>query len=64
MCTCSDHQGPGHRALSFETLLTDPMTRMVMESDGVSLAELVSVLERARDAVARREIPAPLQAAA
>jgi hypothetical protein len=42
MCDCSDP-----RALSFETLLTDPMTRMVMESDGVSISELVAVLETA-----------------
>ncbi len=65
MCTCCDswHGNPGngqppghdHRSLSFETLLTDPMTRMVMESDGVSVAELIKVLEQARDAIAVRE---------
>lgn len=41
--------------LTFETLVTDPLTRLVMESDGVSLAELVAVLEAAGEAVARRE---------
>jgi len=48
---CQDDQ----RALTFETMLTDPMIRLVMASDGVSLAELVKVLEVAREAVATRE---------
>jgi hypothetical protein len=75
MCTCCDswngnpanggHRGHVHGALSFETLLTDPMTRMVMESDGVSVAELIKVLEDARDAIALREAaPAALVEAA
>ena len=42
-------------ALTFETLLSDPLIRLMMESDGVSLAELVEVLEVAREAVAARE---------
>jgi hypothetical protein len=59
MCNCSDQWSGDqwsshHSSLNFETLLSDPMTRMVMESDGVSIAELVKVLERARDAVDRR----------
>lgn len=44
-----------HRALTFETMLSDPLIRLMMESDGVSLAELVEVLEVARAAVAARE---------
>lgn len=47
----TDHQ-PG---LTFETFLTDPLIRLVMESDGVSVAEMVAVLESAGHAVARRE---------
>ena len=43
------------RALTFETMLSDPLIRLVMASDGVSLAELVEVLEVAREAVAARE---------
>jgi hypothetical protein len=42
-------------ALTFETLLSDPLIRLMMESDGVSVAELVEVLEVAREAVAARE---------
>jgi hypothetical protein len=48
MCTCAED-----RSLSFETLLTDPMTRLVMESDGVSLTDLITVLMTARAAVDR-----------
>jgi hypothetical protein len=48
---CQDEQ----RALTFETILTDPLIRLMMASDGVSLAELVNVLEVAREAVAARE---------
>lgn len=47
-----------HRTLTFETLLTDPLIRLVMESDGVSVAEMAAVLESAGHAVARRA-PAP-----
>jgi hypothetical protein len=42
-------------ALTFETMLTDPLIRLMMASDGVSLAELVKVMEVARQAVAARE---------
>ena len=40
--------------LTFETLLNDPMIRLVMESDGVSLQDLVNVLETARAAIVAR----------
>lgn len=36
--------------MDFETLLSDPLTRAVMESDGVSERDLIAVLEMARDA--------------
>jgi hypothetical protein len=53
MC-CDDGQ-----ALSFETLISDPLTRLVMASDRVTPAEMVEVLEVARAAVAARD-PLPL----
>lgn len=43
------------RPLSFETMLTDPLTRLLMAADGVTLEELVDVMETARDAVVARE---------
>jgi hypothetical protein len=43
------------RPLSFETMLSDPLIRLVMESDGVTVNELVNVLEVARNAVVARE---------
>ena len=43
------------RPLTFETMLADPLIRMMMDSDGVTLREFVDVLEVARDAVAARE---------
>lgn len=46
-----DHYG----GLTFETFLSDPLIRLVMESDGISVAEMVAVLEAAGHAVARRE---------
>jgi hypothetical protein len=46
------------RPLSFETILTDPLIRMVMASDGVSLCDLIAVLEVAREAVVLREASA------
>ena len=36
--------------MDFETLLSDPLTRAVMDSDGVSERDLIAVLEQARDA--------------
>jgi hypothetical protein len=52
-----DHAVPGERTggLTFETLLTDPLIRLVMESDGVSVAEMTAVLEAARAALTRSE---------
>jgi hypothetical protein len=43
------------RPLSYETMLTDPLTRLLMDADGVTLGELVRVMETARDAVVARE---------
>jgi hypothetical protein len=48
---CSDSA----RKLSFETMLTDPLIRLVMDADGVTLAELVAVMEVARAAQVARE---------
>jgi hypothetical protein len=50
-CTCHDHGLP----LTFETMLSDPLIHMVMASDGVSMPELIAVLEAAREAVVARE---------
>ena len=36
--------------LDFDTLLADPLTRAMMDSDGVSESELIAVLELARNA--------------
>jgi hypothetical protein len=43
---CPDHTC----RMDFETLLADPLTRALMDSDGVSETELIAVLELARDA--------------
>ncbi len=43
------------RALSFETFISDPLIRLVMDSDRVTPTEMVAVLEVARAAVAARE---------
>ncbi len=50
-CTCQDDGRP----LNFETMLSDPLIHMVMASDGVSMPELIAVLEVAREAVVARE---------
>jgi hypothetical protein len=48
------------RPLTLETLLRDPLVRMVMDADGVTVAEFAAVMYAARDAVARREtLPPP-----
>jgi hypothetical protein len=39
-------------------MLTDPIIRLVMESDGVSPAEFVAAMEVARAAVVAREMRA------
>lgn len=49
ICQC------GANSLNFEAMLTDPLIRLVMDSDGVSLRELVAVLEVAREAIRARE---------
>lgn len=43
-------------AMTFESLLADPMTRMMMRADRVSEGELVAVLRQARDAVVARRL--------
>lgn len=43
------------RPLTFETLIADPLTLDVMRSDGVSLHELVAVLEQAMHQMVARE---------
>jgi len=43
---CPDHSC----RMDFAALLADPLTRAVMDSDGVSEGELIAVLELARDA--------------
>ena len=48
---CSNCDG----ALTFESLLTDPLIRLVMDSDGVSVAEMIAVLEAAGHAIELRE---------
>jgi hypothetical protein len=40
--------------LTFETLLTDPLTRLVMDADGVTPAEFTAIMHAARDAVVAR----------
>ena len=44
-----------HPGLTFENFLTDPLIRLVMDSDGISVAEMAAVLEAAGHAVAQRE---------
>ena len=46
-----DEQG----GLTFATLFSDPLIRLVMASDGVSPQDLIAVLEVARTAVEARE---------
>jgi hypothetical protein len=64
MCCCCEHRTSDHRSLDFEALLSDPMTRLLMESDGVSVQDLVQIFEDVRDAIARREavlgVPVPV----
>jgi hypothetical protein len=45
------------RPLTLEGMLRDPLTRQVMEADGVTVAEFAAVLYAARDAVASRGQP-------
>jgi hypothetical protein len=52
------------RPLTFETLATDPLIRMVMEADGVSVDEMMAVWHAAHEAVASRRRPIPMRVAA
>ena len=47
---CQDNCCP----ISFESLLSDPLVRLMMDADGVSVAEFVLLMHAARDAVAAR----------
>jgi hypothetical protein len=51
------------RPLTFETLVSDPLTRMLMDADGVTPDELAAVMHAARKAVAARRMPIPMRAA-
>ncbi len=51
-------------ALTFESLLSDPLTRLMMDADGVTVDDFVAVMQVARDAMAARERLAFIQAAA
>jgi hypothetical protein len=42
------------RPLSFETLLDDPLVRMVMHADGVTTQDVLAALQIARKAVLSR----------
>ena len=42
------------RKLTFDTLLNDPLTRLMMDADRISPAELAAVLHAAGEAVATR----------
>jgi hypothetical protein len=55
---CKENRVCSERALTFETMLTDPLIRLVMDSDGVSMNEMVEVLSIAREAIVRREMQA------
>ncbi len=44
-----------NRALTFESMLTDPLIRLVMASDGVTMSEMVEVMSVAREAMVKRE---------
>jgi len=46
------------RALTFETLLTDPLVRLVMAADGLTPRDVLAPLAAARDAIAARELRA------
>jgi hypothetical protein len=56
------HDNP--RPLTFEGLLSDPLTRMVMDADGVTVDEFTALMHAARDAMVARGRPIPMRAAA
>jgi hypothetical protein len=43
-----------HGTLTFECLRSDPLIRLVAESDGVTVEELVALLEAVDEAMARQ----------
>jgi hypothetical protein len=43
------------RPLTFETMLNDPMVRLMMQADRVSVAEFVAVMQIARAQMVERE---------
>jgi len=43
------------RPLTFESMLTDPLIRLMMVADGVSVPDLLAVMQVAQQAVATRE---------
>jgi hypothetical protein len=47
--------------LSYETMLTDPLIQLVMQSDGVSHAQLVAVLHDAAEAMQARTELLPMR---
>jgi hypothetical protein len=55
---CTADQNCCSKGLTFESLLTDPLTRMMMDSDGVSFDQLATVLTDVRSAINAREIAA------
>ncbi len=48
MCCQAEH------TLTFESMLSDPLIRMVNDSDGVPLDEFIAQMRAARDAIAAR----------
>jgi hypothetical protein len=51
------------RPLTFESLLRDPLTRLLMDADGVSVDELAKVLWAACDGMRAREDLSVMRAA-
>jgi hypothetical protein len=54
---CHAHSACDTTPLTFETMLTDPMIRLMMDSDGVSTAELAQLLHQARIHMVQHEMP-------
>ena len=55
---CTADQRCCNQGLTFESLHTDPLTRMMMDSDGVSFDQLATVLTDVRSAINAREFTA------
>jgi hypothetical protein len=47
---------PGGAGPSFDSILGDPMIRLVMASDGVSVADMREILQAARLALCARDV--------